>query len=537
MNANMDIERRHEEALGLFHRGEIDAAEQRCLMALREARWPGFLHLLALCQLARGHNREAIGNIQEALQILPREPLLLHDLGRAYSGVGDWLNAAQAYVKAIEVDPLRAVNYLYLGPIYEQVGDLDSAERAYRRALELDPKLATAAASLASMYEKANRLEEAERLTATALEQDPADTIANLTRAQLDHRQGAHAQAVDRLRGLLDRPISPWNRAIAGGRLGAAYDKLERYPEAFDAFTLGKRALLDGKLVTGVSGIYSFEAIARVTRHLDALITDAPGTSSGPAPVFLVGFPRSGTTLLDQILSSHPRIAVLEERGVLLPAMREFLSDEAGVARLLSLDAAARDAQTQRYWQQATQALGQPLESRLLVDKLPLYTLIMPVIRRLIPEARFIFAVRDPRDVVLSCFMHSFGLNEAMRHFLTLESSADYYTAIMDVGIASMERMPERVLRLDYEALVDDTEAQAKRLCEFLGVEWEAGMLRFYDTAKKRRINTPSYHQVVQPVYANARGRWRRYQSQLEPVLDRLRPYVEYFGYPPDTTA
>ena len=536
MSANMDIERRHQEALELFRRGEIDAAEQRCRAALREARLPGFLHLLGMCQLARGCNQEAIATIQEALRMLPTEPLLFHDLGRAYSGVGDWLKAAQAYVKAIEVDPLRAANYLYLGPIYEQVGDLDSAERAYRRALELDPKLATAAASLASMYEKANRLEEAERLTATALEQDAGDVIANLTRAQLDHRAGAYTQAAERLQGLLGQPLSPWNRAIAGGRLGAAYDKLERYPEAFEAFTLGKRALLDDKLVIGASGMYSFDAVARVTRHLEALMTDAPAAGSGPAPVFLVGFPRSGTTLLDQILSSHPRIAVLEERGVLLPAMREFLSDEAGIARLMSLDTAARDAQQQRYWQQATQALGQPLEGRLLVDKLPLYTLIMPVIRRLIPEARFIFAVRDPRDVVLSCFMHSFGLNEAMRHFLTLESSADYYAAIMDVGIAAMERMPERVLRLDYEALVDDTETQAKRLCEFLGVEWEAGMLRFYDTAKKRRINTPSYHQVVQPVYGSARGRWRRYRTQLAPVLGRLRPYVEYFGYPPDTT-
>ncbi|HEU5399482.1 MAG TPA: sulfotransferase [Gammaproteobacteria bacterium] len=533
----MDIESRHREALRLYSAGEIEAVEQRCLAELHAARLPGFLHLLALCRLAQGRHSEAIPALQEALQMLPSEPLLLHDLGRAYSGIGDWPKAAQAYIKAIDVDPMRATNYLYLGPIYEQVGDLDSAERAYRRALELDPKLATASASLAAMHEKANRLEEAGRLVATALELDPANVVANLTQAQLDQRKGAHAEAADRLARLLTQPLSPWNHAIAAGRLGTAYDNLGRYDEAFAAFVDGKRALLREDLANDSSGLYSSASSARVARHLTPLMTDVPAAAPGQAPVFLVGFPRSGTTLLDQILSSHPRIAVLEERGVLLPALQEFAGDEAGIARLMSLDAAGRDARKQRYLQLAGQALGRPLEGRLLVDKLPLYTLFMPVIRRLFPDARFIFAVRDPRDVVLSCFMHAFGLNEAMRHFLTLEGSADFYAAVMDVGIAAIEKMPDQALRLDYEALVDDPEAQGRRLCAFLGVEWEPGMLRFYDTAKKRRINTPSYHQVVQPVYASARGRWRRYQTQLAPVLGRLRPYVEYFGYPPDTTA
>lgn len=535
MDEHMDLERRHEEAIKLFGRGEIDAAEQACLAALREERLSGFLHLLGLCQLSRGRYREAIDSILDALQILPSDPLLLHDLGRAYSGIGDWLNAAQAYVKAIELDPRRAANYLYLAPIYEQVGDVVSAERAYRRAHELDPGLATAPASLASLYEKANRLDEAEHLTRTALNLDSNDIVANLTRAQLDHRRGAYTEAAERLNRLLAQPLSPWNRAIAGGRLGAAYDKLGRYDEAFEACMAGKSPLLNGDLAHNQTGMYSLDTAARIGRHLKTLLRDVPAAGAGPVPVFLVGFPRSGTTLLDQILSSHSRILVMEERGILQPTLREFSTDDDAIASLMALDMAGRDVRKRHYVQNAEQVLGQPLDGRLLVDKLPLYTLFMPVIRRLFPDARFILAVRDPRDVVLSCFMHAFGLNEAMRHFLTLEGSAGYYSAIMDIGIAAMEGMPDRVLRLDYESLVDDTAIQVRRLCEFLGLEWEDAMLRFYDTAKNRRINTPSYHQVVKPVYGDARGRWRRYEAQLEPVLDRLRPYVEYFGYPPNS--
>jgi len=527
----MGLESRYQEAMDLYNRGDTVAAEQRCHALLEEGRMAGVLYLLGLCQLRQDKAQEAINSLLEAVELVPDNPRFLHDLGRAYSSRGEWLAAARAYIRAIDLDPRVAENYLYLGPIYEQVGDMESAERAYRRALELDPQLATAAASLASLYEKANRLEEAEQLTAAALKQDSGNTVANLARAQLDYRQGAYADAALRLDRLLQKPLSPWNRAIAAGRLGAAYDKLERYPDAFRAFVAGKQALSAAGLSTIDTGMYSLQNAGLIHRSLDQLFADSGSAAGADAPVFLVGFPRSGTTLLDQILSSHSGIAVLEEKNLLQSTFQEFASSEAGVARLLSLDAAAGEQQRKQYWQFAEKALGQPLAGRVLVDKLPLYTAFMPVIHRIFPGARFIFAIRDPRDVVLSCFMHAFGLNEAMRHFLTLDSTAGYYAAVMDVGIRSLERLDGAAYRLSYETLVDDIEGSARRLCTFLGVEWQDELLRFYDTARKRRINTPSYHQVVQPVYRSSRERWRHYEQQLQPVLGRLQPYVEYFGY------
>ncbi|HEV7164849.1 MAG TPA: sulfotransferase [Gammaproteobacteria bacterium] len=535
----MDLEDRYQEALNLFKRGEIAVAEQHCLALLKKDRQAGVLHLLGLCQFRQNRVQEAIGSYTEALNMGAEDATLLNNLGRAYSMRGEWMAAAQAYVRAIALDPEQKESYLYLGPIYEQVGDMQSAERAYRRVLELDPQLAAASASLASFYEKANRMEEAEQLTRVALQQDGNDTVANLTRAQLDYRRGAYMESAERLDGLLRNPLTLWNRAIAAGRLGAAYDKLERYDEAFAAFVAGKQSLLDGDLVTAGTNLYSLETLALMRRHLEGLLslTQSTAAESRAAPVFLVGFPRSGTTLLDQILSSHPNIVVLEEKGILQHALQEFLRDDESLQRLASLDTAALEKYQQRYWQLADKVLGNPIGGRLLVDKLPLYTSFMPAIQRIFPTARFIFALRDPRDVVLSCFMHAFSLNEAMRHFLTLEGTAGYYAAVMDVGIASLERMPGRVLRLNYEALIDDTETEARRLCEFLGVEWRDQILRFYDTAKKRQINTPSYHQVVQPVYRTAQGRWRHYAGHLSPVLGRLQPYVAYFGYKPDSGA
>lgn len=533
MNTDARLSGRFAKAVDLLTRGDPAGAEHECLVLLDHGRTADVLHLLGLCRMQQQRPREAVEAFVEAVRANPDEPQLLHDLGRAFSYLGEWLKAAEAYVRAIDLDPGRAENYLYLGPIYEQVNDVVSAERAYRRALECDPKLATAMASLAALYEKTNRLADAEGLTDAALEVDPEDVVANLTRAQLDNRKGAAAPAAERLERVMQKQLSPWNRAIAAERLGTAYEALGRYDSAFATFQAGKQVLRSANPGGVDTGLYSLQTIERLTRHVGRLLEGRSGPSepTAPAPVFLVGFPRSGTTLLDQILSSHPGIVVLEERDVLRPALQEHALTEAGMEHAARLDADARRRHQTRYWQAAEKLLEQPLAGRLLVDKLPLYTIFIPLITNFFPSARFIFAVRDPRDVVLSCFTRSFGLNEAMRHFLSLESTAAYYGAVMDLGIASLEAMPDRMLRLRYEALVADPEAETRRLCTFLDLEWREELLRFYDTAKRRRINTPSYQQVTQPIYKDALARWRHYSAGLAPVLGRLQPYIDYFGY------
>ncbi|MDE2196934.1 MAG: sulfotransferase, partial [Gammaproteobacteria bacterium] len=340
-------------------------------------------------------------------------------------------------------------------------------------------------------------------------------------------------EAVNRLEAQLQRPLSPRNRSLTASRLGAAYDKLGEYDAAFAAFITAKEALKTGNSIEGGVGFYAVGSVSRIRQHLETLIGE-PAVSAAAqvqSPVFIVGFPRSGTTLIDQILSSHPRLLVLEEKESLYDALNDFLLPDTGLDRLATLGTAALEDYRRKYWQRVDKFMPDRNNSHVFVDKLPLNTIFMPIIARLFPGARFIFAVRDPRDVVLSCFMQAFGLNEAMRHFLSLADTARYYAAVMDIGINSMRRLQRSVHLLRYETLVDDLENEARRLCGFLGLEWESGMLRFQDTARKRRINTPSYHQVVQPVYQSARARWRNYERHLSPVLEQLLPYVEYFDY------
>jgi hypothetical protein len=248
---------------------------------------------------------------------------------------------------------------------------------------------------------------------------------------------------------------------------------------------------------------------------------------SRPAPVFLVGFPRSGTTLLDTILMGHPQIEVLEEEPALRKAMT-VLDEFEGLPTVTDEHIrAARDV----YFE--TAASVTPLASgKLLIDKNPLTMNLLPLVRRLFPEARVILALRHPCDVVLSCFMANFRLNDGMANFLRLESAADLYDASFGYYEHVQQLMPLPAHVVSYENIVADRARELRTLFDFLGLDWHDAVLDHQATALKRgRIKTASYAQVVEPIYTRSAGRWHNYRKQLEPVLPVLQPWIEKFGY------
>jgi hypothetical protein len=251
------------------------------------------------------------------------------------------------------------------------------------------------------------------------------------------------------------------------------------------------------------------------------------------APVFLVGFPRSGTTLLDQILASHPEITTLEERDTLFDACEALVTPERAFDKWAALPAEEIERLRAAYWDQVkTGMLGAPI-GRVFVDKLPLNAILLPVIHRLFPSAKIVFALRDPRDVILSCYQQRFGMNAAMFQFLKLETAVVYYDAVMTLVRDARAKFPLHVHDVKYEALIGDFDATVRALLTFLGVDWHDGVRDYAATAKTRAIGTPSAAQVVRPIYASAHGKWRNYGTFLEPHLVKLEPWVQAFGYEP----
>jgi hypothetical protein len=255
------------------------------------------------------------------------------------------------------------------------------------------------------------------------------------------------------------------------------------------------------------------------------LKTLIPGDRRGPA--FLVGFPRSGTTLLDTFLAGHPRSRVLEEIPV-VNASQRVLGD---VADLPDRSIADLDRARVAYYG-ALAAHTEVASGDLVIDKLPLNILALPFIRGMFPNAPIVFAQRHPCDAVLSAFMQGFALNDSMASFLDLETAAQYYDAVMSVWSRCRDLLSLHTHTLVYEQLVADPEGALRPLIAFLGLDWRDELLDHRATAKARDdIGTPSYNQITQPLSRMASGRWRKYENQLRPVLPTLLPWAKQLGY------
>jgi hypothetical protein len=241
-----------------------------------------------------------------------------------------------------------------------------------------------------------------------------------------------------------------------------------------------------------------------------------------------VGFPRSGTTLLDTLLMGHPDIEVLEEEGTLAAASAELPSDLADLPTATAKQIGkARD----RYFEVVRESV--PLApGKLLIDKNPLSMNALPVIRRLFPDAKIILALRHPCDVVLSCFVTNFRLNDGMSNFLQLDTAAELYDVSFRNFAKASGMLGLPVHRLVYEDLIEGPETALRDLVTFLDVPWREEMLDHEATAKARgRIKTASYAQVVEPIYRRSVGRWEHYCEHMAPVLPVLAPWVDEFGY------
>ena len=249
-------------------------------------------------------------------------------------------------------------------------------------------------------------------------------------------------------------------------------------------------------------------------------------------PSFLVGFPRSGTTLLDQILDNHPGIQVMDERPIFDTISHTITKDFDDFAAAFSaLGQKELRENRELYFQLVDQYLARR-PGTLLIDKLPLNIRHVPLILRLFPSAKFILVLRHPCDVVLSNFMQRYKLNEAMANFFTLADAAHCYARVMYLWQKCAAQLPMTYHTVRYESLVTDFETEVRSLLEFLEVGWDEAVLGYATRAREKAIiNTPSYQAVTEPINTRAKFRWVRYREQMKPILDDLAPFVEAFGY------
>jgi hypothetical protein len=255
-----------------------------------------------------------------------------------------------------------------------------------------------------------------------------------------------------------------------------------------------------------------------------------PGGAAGH--VFLLGFPRSGTTLLEVILEGHPRIVSLEEQESLIDGVRAFFRGPEDLTRLANATPAQLEPLRASYWR-LVGAAGVDVSGKLFVDKQPLNTLKLPLIAKLFPDAKILIACRDPRDIVLSCFRHRFQMSAPIYELLTLEGAARYYDAVMQFLVLMTTLMPLATCLVRHEDVVTEFAREMKRICAFLGIDFAPGMKDFAARTRDRGALTPSTAQLVRGLSSEGLGHWRRYRNHLAAVLPTLEPWVNRFYYDP----
>ena len=404
----------------------------------------------------------------------------------------------------------------------------------YQAILQHQPGNAQIAASLASLLERENRLDESEVWATKALEIDPANETAQVTRAILARRHEKYAEAEQRLRDLIPKIRQPINRSIAWNQLGQSLEGQDQWEDAFDAFSESNQTLLKHHpaAIPDPHSPHGLKTLARIEAWLSTQPltewneTIIPGEDN---LVFLVGFPRSGTTLLDRMLSAHPDIEVLEEKSLFTRLHQNW--SEPGVLESLAdvTDAQLGDAHG-IYHEEMSRHRRDPKRS-VVIDKLPLNLAYLFLIYRLFPKARVIFLQRHPMDACLSCYFQTFELQASMAYFLDLELTAQYYDAVMKVASLSLEQIGNPVHKLRYEDLVEDPTRQLTDLLSFLNLNWHDTILEYWQPKIGGASDTPSYQQVSQQLYTRSIGRRRHYAKQLESSSSFLNPWVEKFGY------
>jgi hypothetical protein len=278
---------------------------------------------------------------------------------------------------------------------------------------------------------------------------------------------------------------------------------------------------------------FSVQDIAEFTNYDPTTSSDENVTD----PVFLVGFPRSGTTLLGQILDSHSSLVLIEEQAMLDLVIDKISNGEGKYPDCLDNLSQDDIKELRGIYFDCAHKYSSPQPGQVIIDKFPLHIVHVALIQKIFPKARYIFAQRHPCDAVLSCFMQSFTPNPAMANFFSLPRAARTYDLVMSLWDYNRDLFCPNSHVIRYEDVIDDFDIEIDQLLSFLGLEWESNVRNYAENARsKGRINTPSYHQVTEKIYTRSRYRWKRYTSELSPVMVTLDPWIDKFGYADENT-
>jgi tetratricopeptide (TPR) repeat protein len=502
-----------------------------------------------LVKLAMERHMHALAklHLDALLGVEPENPELRYRLATVLLRLKEHTAMEREFRTLIARAPDNIELHMKLGEGLRGTGRDDEARAEYETVLAIQPGNPDALYELAFLEERRHNVEESERLAQQGLALQPNHGLLKVALARVRRRQGRMEEALDILHQIATANVADTCRVSAFYEMGAILDKLKRYDEAFEAFdhanTVDRKQFLD--LETGI--FYSkegnkswFETLKSffTRERLAALQPYLPPPAAGPQPLFIVGFPRSSTTLTEQMLSAHPDIHGGDE----LPGLG-LIEQHAAAQTIQNLkpypvclaavpQAGKQDALFKLrdfYLHIATESQAVDPDKPRFTDKMPLKESHMGLMRLLFAASPIVHVVRHPPDIVLSCYTNqlyhgnacALSLDTLAFHMVEIWKLVDHYIYIAEMDL--------RYTRIRYEDLLNDPEGEMRRVLEFIGEPWDSRCLDFHKSGRVAR--TASYAQVSQPLYRSSQERWRAYRKHLAPIVPTLAPLIERLGY------
>ena len=437
--------------------------------------------------------------------------------------------------QAITIKPNFAEAHSNLGNTLKELGRLDGAETSYRQAITLQPDYADAYLNLCELLEKTNKVDEALLVIKNAkikVVEKKADFL--FYEALILFREKDYEKVEELIKKISKDKLSEEKKS-SFMKLKADWHHYKRdYSAAYEEFKSMNEHVKDSHEYKKQKSENYFnhqrETLFQIKKLQQQKLYKSAIKPKWIQPTFLIGFPRSGTTLLDTILRTHSDIDVAEELPM-LKKMNESLGYVSTISMIENIDNKTAEIASSFYLEELKKYI-EVGKKKIVIDKLPLNILQLTLINQIFPNAKFIMALRHPLDCVLSCWMQNFKLNPAMANMVDLDRIVDFYCTTMEILKFSQERYSLDIHRIHYEKLVLDFKGNVSKLLTFLNLKWEKELINYQKTALSRdRIYTPSYSQVVKPIYSQASFRWKYYEEHLEPYKSQLAPWIQEYGY------
>ena len=489
---------------------------------------------LGVLNFQLGNLNSSINFLERSKQINPKIAQVYFYLGLIHNKKREVDLSIKNFKKVLEIDPNNSFAHYNLGTQYKEISKYEEAEKYLKYSIKINSNFENAYSNLFDLYDKSNQTLKYEKLLNKALKNLSNKSLLAFYKGVHEYKKKNYEKTIETFKKLNLEEKNFAQNVIRVGILAKSYDQINKFDKAYKYFSINNNLTekyYGEKIDKNIFLQYVEQRKDFFENFNKENWTNYPPISKCE-PIFLIGFPRSGTTLLDTILRTSNFIEVIEEK----PTIKNFLIEiekttKNEFSRLNNLDNNFISRMQSFYLKERNKYYDNK-NAKIIIDKMPLNIIHVAEILRFFPKAKFIFALRHPYDSVLSCFMQNFTLNPAMKNFLSIESASYLYNLVMNLWKIYEKNFSPNVHIIKYEDIVKDFELSTKNIFTFLDLQWSEKIKEFYNTALNRKdMSTPSYNQVTSPLYIKSIDRWKNYRGEFSNVKKYLDKWVKEFNY------